>query len=69
MNPAVLFLVKALSGRYVLTVVCAGVFAWCSIKGKIPVDATVSILTMVFVAYFNRNDRDTQPPTNGGQAK
>jgi hypothetical protein len=60
------FLIKALSGRYVLTVVCAFVFAYCAVRGRIPVDATVSILTMVFVSYFNRN-RDEQQ--TGGQTK
>jgi hypothetical protein len=59
------FLIKALSGRYVLTVVCAFVFAYCAVKGKIPVDATVAILSMVFISYFNKN-RDEQ---QGGQTK
>ena len=53
---------KILSGRLFLTVVCGLVFSICAIKGKIPVDAIVSIITMVFVSYFNRNDR----PTSGG---
>ena len=56
-------IMKLLSGRFILTVVCALVFGICAIKGKIPVDAVVSIITMVFISYFSRQDR-TQP--NGG---
>lgn len=48
---------KLLSGRWVLTVVCGFVFAYLSIKKALPPDAVVSILTMVFVSYFQRNDR------------
>ena len=50
-------LAKILSGRWILTVVGAVVFAYCAIFKVIPVDATVSILTMIFVAYFQRTDR------------
>lgn len=57
-------LMKASSGRWILTVICGVVFGICAIKKIIPVDATVSILTMVFIAYFNRHDRPTE---NGGQ--
>ena len=48
---------KLLSGRFILTVVGAVVFAVCAVTKIIPVDATVSILTMIFVAYFQRTDR------------
>jgi hypothetical protein len=54
---------KLLSGRYILTVICAIVFAYGAISKVLPVDATISILMMVFTAYFNRTDRK-QP--NGG---
>jgi len=57
---------KMLSGRWMLTVICGGVFAYVSVTKTIPVDATISILTMVFVAYFNRHDRTQE---NGGQQK
>jgi hypothetical protein len=53
---------KILSGRLLLTIICGGVFAYVSVNKIIPVDATVSILTMVFIAYFNRHDR----PSEGG---
>jgi len=48
---------KFSSGRWILTVICGIVFAYVAIQKIIPVDATISILTMVFVSYFNRNDR------------
>lgn len=49
---------KILSGRFILTVVCALTFAYCAAQKIIPVNATVSILTMVFVSYFQRTDRN-----------
>lgn len=49
---------KLLSGRFILTVICGLVFAVTALNKIIPMDATVSILTMVFVAYFNRGDRN-----------
>jgi len=48
---------KLLSGRFILTVVCALVFGICAIKKIMPVDAIVSIITMVFISYFQRQDR------------
>lgn len=48
---------KLLSGRFLLTVICGVVFAYCSIFKIMPVDATISIISMVFISYFNRNDR------------
>ena len=48
---------KLLSGRFMLTTVCAAVFGYCSIAKIIPVDAIVSIITMVFISYFQRQDR------------
>jgi hypothetical protein len=57
---------KLLSGRYILTLVCALVFGICAINKIIPVDAVVSIITMVFISYFQRQDRGQQ---NGGTEK
>ena len=48
---------KLLSGRFILTVVCALVFGYCAIFKIMPVDAIVSIITMVFISYFQRQDR------------
>ena len=60
------FLIKAMSGRYVLTVTCAIVFAYCAIQGKMSNEAIAAILGTVFTAYFNRQDRGN---TQGGQQK
>ncbi len=56
---------KLLSGRYLLTIICGVVFAYCSVRKIMPIDATISIISMVFISYFNRHDR----PANGGQPK
>lgn len=57
---------KLSSGRWLLTVICGGVFAYVSMMKIIPVDATVSILTMVFVSYFSRKDRKEENNKGGG---
>lgn len=51
---------KILSGRWLLTVICGLVFAYCAVSKILPVDATISIITMVFVSYFSRNDRKSE---------
>lgn len=48
---------KLTSGRYLLTVICGIVFAYGVYSKLIPPDATVSIISMVFISYFNRADR------------
>ena len=50
---------KILSGRFLLTVICGLVFAYVSINKVIPPDATIAILTLVFMAYFSKS-RDGQ---------
>lgn len=54
---------KLLSGRFILTVICGLVFAYCALVKIMPIDAVVSIVSMVFISYFNRSDRK---PENGG---
>ena len=48
---------KVFSGRWILTVICGLVFAFCAVKKIIPPDATISIVSMVFISYFQRQDR------------
>jgi len=55
---------KMSSGRWILTMTCALVFAYGTFAKIIPPDATVSIVSMVFISYFNRPDRGKE---NGGQ--
>ncbi len=57
---------KLLSGRFIFTVVCAGVFAVLSINKTLPVDKVMEVILVVVMAYFSRNDRT---PTNGGIVK
>lgn len=54
---------KLLSGRLFLTIICGVVFAYGAITKLIPPDAVVSIVSMVFISYFNRHDRK---PEEGG---
>jgi hypothetical protein len=56
---------KLLSGRLILTITCAGVFVWVSIAKIIPPDAIISILTMVFISYFQRPDRGREAQQKG----
>ena len=53
---------KLLSGRYFLTVICGLAFCYAMIKQTLPAEAIVSIITMVFISYFQRSDRKP----NGG---
>ena len=45
---------KLTSGRFVLTFICGVVFWTCALNKLIPAEAVVSLLAMVFTAYFNK---------------
>lgn len=51
---------KLLSGRLWLTLACAFVFIYVSVNKILPEEAIASIITMVFLAYFERRDRSTK---------
>jgi len=53
---------KVTSGRFWLTIITGFVFAYAVRKGILNSEATATIITMVFVAYFQR-DRSKK---NGG---
>lgn len=57
---------KLLSGRYLLTVICGLTFAWAALNKILSAEAITTILTMVFVSYFDRSDRKTENG-NGGK--
>ena len=57
---------KLTSGRLWLTIITGVVFAYASWKKILDAQAIASIVTMVFQAYFLRNDRNGKP-TEGGQ--
>ncbi len=58
-------LCKMASGRYVITLVCSAVFAYCAVKKIIGAEAIMGIIGSVVTAYFNRNDRTGKPNEEG----
>lgn len=48
---------KLTSARFILSMMAGLTFCWMAIAGKLPEDAVVAIIVMVFVSYFQRNDR------------
>ena len=55
---------KLLSGRYFLTVVAGLVFAYAVYSKLLNAEATATIITMVFMAYFSK-DRSKDVPNKG----
>lgn len=49
---------KLISGRFWLTVIAGLVFAYTGVTRILPPEAIASIITMVFVSYFERHDRN-----------
>lgn len=45
---------KLMSGRWLLTITGAGVFAFCAITGKLTSETITAILMFVFQAYFGK---------------
>ena len=52
------------SGRFILTMVAAFVFAYLSITKVLPQDKVMEVILVVIYAYFTKNN---QTPTNGGE--
>lgn len=50
---------KIFSGRYYLTFVCGGVFAYGVYSRIIPAETAAIIIILVFEWYFKRDDRKT----------
>jgi hypothetical protein len=46
---------KLLSGRFILTVISGIVFAYAVYAKLLPPEAIASIITMVFVSYFQKH--------------
>jgi len=46
---------KLTSGRWILTITCALVFIYATMKGILEAQAVSAILAMVFQAYFSRD--------------
>lgn len=49
---------KLMSGRYIMTLVASGVFAYCSCFGILPVDKINEALLIIIFAYFNKKDEN-----------
>ena len=49
---------KILSGRWILTIISGLVFAYSVVTKHLAPEATASIISMVFVAYFNKEKND-----------
>ena len=48
---------KLLSGRFWLTIIAGIVFGYTAIYKILPSEAVASIITAVFISYFERHDR------------
>jgi hypothetical protein len=65
---------KLTSGRFILTMIVGGVFAYATIAGLIEAQAVTAITIMVIRDYFERRDRangqiagaQSQGPAQGG---
>ena len=49
---------KLLSGRFLLTVIAGGVFAYASCTGILEAQAVAAIVSTVFLSYFNKKEHD-----------
>ena len=46
---------KVTSGRFIFTIVVAGVFAYMAVTGLLPPDKVDSVILVVLYAYFTKN--------------
>lgn len=51
---------KLFSGKFILTVIGGFVFAYSVYSKIMPPEATASILSMIFVSYFNQKGKNEQ---------
>jgi hypothetical protein len=51
---------KLSSGKFILTVIAAFVFAYCAVRSIIPPDKTYDIISIIVVAYFMKGQNN--PP-------
>ena len=57
---------KLISGKFLFTIISAGVFAYMSISGKLPQDKVMEVVLIVIYAYFTK---PTQPKDNNGNSQ
>lgn len=48
---------KLLSGKFIMTIVCSFVFAYCTINKIIESKDTITIITVVVYAYFSKDNK------------
>lgn len=51
-------LAKFSSGKFLITIVCAFVFAYLSMKGILPTDKVNEIILIVIYAYFTKKGEE-----------
>ena len=52
---------KLLSGRFVFTIITAGVFFYCAVVGKLPPVDIKEIIMIVLVFYFSKGNNGPKP--------
>ena len=62
MTKSEVVIAKVTSGKFWLSIIAGLVFAYTSYKKILPPEAIASIVTMVFVSYFNKEKNGTQIP-------
>ena len=60
---------KIFSGRFLLTVICGLTFAYLACRKYLPNEATMGIITLVFMGYFSRTDRSKEEQPKEGEEK
>ena len=58
---------KLISGKFLFTLISAGVFAYMSIAGKLPQDKVMEVVLIVIYAYFTKPAQ--QPKDENGTSK
>lgn len=53
---------KIFSGRWLFTVISAGVFAYMALTGKISGEQAMALIMLVVTFYFSRIDRQPKEP-------
>jgi hypothetical protein len=51
---------KLMSGRWILTIICGGVFLHAAMTKQLSPEAVGIIITMVFKDYFGKDDTKNQ---------
>ena len=58
---------KLSSGKWIFTIITAGVFAYMSISGKLPQDKVMEVVLIVIYAYFTKPSQQTKDDNGTGK--